>query len=389
MKLHEHQAKELLKPFGVPVPQGFVAFSVAEAEAAGEKLGGKAVVKAQIHAGGRGKAGGVKLAQTATDIKAHAKEILGKVLVTKQTGPEGKEVKRLLIEQISQIEKELYVAILLDRATSRNMIMASSEGGMDIEEVAEKSPEKILKISIDPVVGLQGFQCRDLAYGLGLHQYDEKLPQKFTQCLTGLYAAYLALDCAMLEINPLIVTKAKDILVLDCKMQIEDNAMYRHPSFKALSDPNEETVQDIKAHEAGLNYIELSGSIGCMVNGAGLAMATMDIIKLHGGDPANFLDVGGGANQEQVSTAFKLLVSDPKVKAIFVNIFGGIMRCDVIAEGIVAAAKNLSLKVPLTVRLQGTNVDEGKKILAKSGLNIASFDDLTQAAKNVVSQVRG
>ena len=388
MKLHEHQAKEILKRSGVTVSDGGVAFTVDEAEKIAKQLGGRVVVKAQIHAGGRGKAGGVKLAKDASEARTHAQNILGKVLVTPQTGPEGKEVKRLWIEKASDIEKELYLAMLLDRATSRIMVMASREGGMEIEEVAAKWPEKIIKVWIDPVAGLQPYQARQLAFGLKLQEIDEKLPNQFTKFVLALYACYLKNDCSMLEVNPLIITKEKQVLALDCKMQLDDNALYRHPDLQEMRDPTEESASELKASKVGLNYIEMDGTIGCMVNGAGLAMATMDIIKLYGGTPANFLDVGGGATKEQVAEAFRLIVADKKVKAILVNIFGGIMKCDVIAEGIVAAAKELQLRVPLTVRLRGTNVDQGKKILADSKLNITSADDLDEAAKKAVASIK-
>ncbi|MFQ5427910.1 MAG: ADP-forming succinate--CoA ligase subunit beta [Thermodesulfobacteriota bacterium] len=385
MNIHEYQAKELLGKFGVPVPKGSIAFTPAEAvEASKEFLsedGGVCVVKAQIHAGGRGKAGGVKLARSEQEVLEHAKSILGATLVTHQTGPEGKEVKKLLIEEGCDIKKEFYLGLVVDRATERVAVMASPEGGMEIEVVAAKSPEKIFKEIIDPATGLIPFQGRKLAFALGL---EKPSINKFVKLLTSLYNAFTASDCAMVEINPLVLTGSGDLIALDAKLGFDDSALFRHKDIEALRDLDEEDPGEIEASRYDLNYVSLDGHIGCMVNGAGLAMATMDIIKLYGGNPANFLDVGGGAQQEQVTAAFKILVGDPRVKGLFVNIFGGIMRCDIIAEGIVAAAKEVGLNVPLVVRLQGTNVDEGKEILARSGIDIITADKMDDAARKAV-----
>ncbi len=385
MNIHEHQAKQVLANYGVAVPRGQAAFSVAEAVAAAETLGGPVwVVKAQIHAGGRGKAGGVKLAKSLAEVEALAGEILGKVLVTHQTGPAGKEVRRLYIEEGCDIARELYLGAVVDRASSRVAIMASTEGGVEIEAVAAETPEKIVTVTVDPAIGLQPFYARQLAFGLGLEGAQVRSAVKF---ITALYEAMQQTDASMLEINPLVVTGDGELIALDAKMNFDDNALYRHPEIAELRDPTEEDAAELEAAEAELNYIKLDGSIGCMVNGAGLAMATMDIIKLHGGAPANFLDVGGGADKERVTTAFKLILADPNVKGILVNIFGGIMRCDIIADGVVAAAREVSLAVPLVVRLEGTNVDAGKQILANSGLPIVSADDLGDAAAKVVQAV--
>ncbi|PCJ36070.1 MAG: ADP-forming succinate--CoA ligase subunit beta [Alphaproteobacteria bacterium] len=386
MNIHEYQAKSLLKAFGAPVSRGGVAYTAQEAEQIAKDLGGPIwVVKAQIHAGGRGKGGGVKVVKSIADVKKIAGEIIGMTLVTHQTGPEGKEVKRVYIEDGCDIANELYVSILVDRATSRVAIMASSEGGMDIEEVAAATPEKIVTISIDPASGLSGFHCRKVAFGLGL---EGKTAGKAAKVIATLYEAFMAKDAAMLEINPLVVTTDGDIIVLDAKMGFDGNALFRHPDIVELRDPDEEDPMELEAAKHELNYIKLDGSIGCMVNGAGLAMATMDIIKLKGGSPANFLDVGGGATKERVTEAFKIILSDSNVEGILVNIFGGIMRCDVIAEGVVAAAKEVSLSVPLVVRLEGTNVELGKKIMADSGLPIISADDMGDAATKVVNAVK-
>jgi len=386
MNIHEYQAKSLLKAFGAPVSRGGVAYTAQEAEQIAKDLGGPIwVVKAQIHAGGRGKGGGVKVVKSIADVKKIAGEIIGMTLVTHQTGPEGKEVKRVYIEDGCDIANELYVSILVDRATSRVAIMASSEGGMDIEEVAAETPEKIVTISIDPASGLSGFHCRKVAFGLGL---EGKTAGKAAKVIATLYEAFMAKDAAMLEINPLVVTTDGDIIVLDAKMGFDGNALFRHPDIVELRDPDEEDPMELEAAKHELNYIKLDGSIGCMVNGAGLAMATMDIIKLKGGSPANFLDVGGGATKERVTEAFKIILSDSNVEGILVNIFGGIMRCDVIAEGVVAAAKEVSLSVPLVVRLEGTNVELGKKIMADSGLPIISADDMGDAATKVVNAVK-
>lgn len=389
MNIHEYQAKQILAKYGVAVPKGKVAFSAAEAEEIAKEFipedKGVCVVKAQIHAGGRGKAGGVKLARSGAEAKAHAKELLGKILVTHQTGPAGKEVKKIYIEEGCQIDKELYLGLVVDRSTQRVCVMASSEGGVEIEEVAARSPEKILKEFVDPAVGLMPFQARKLAFGLGI---DKALAGKAVKFMTGLYNAFVCSDCSMAEINPLVITKGGDIIALDAKMSFDDNAMFRHKDIEEMRDIDEEDPKEVAASRFNLNYVTLDGSIGCMVNGAGLAMATMDMIKLSGGNPANFLDVGGGANKEQVKVAFKLLMSDPNVKAILVNIFGGIMRCDIIAEGIIAAAKDVGINVPLVVRLQGTNVDQGRKMLADSGLNIITAERMDEAAQKAVAAAK-
>ncbi len=395
MNIHEYQAKGLLAKFGVAVPRGSVAYTADEASKAAETLGGSIwVVKSQIHAGGRGAGhfaedpdggGGVRLAKSDAEVRAHAEAMLGQTLVTKQTGPEGKEVKRIYIEEGCDIARELYLSLLVDRETSRIVIVASTEGGMDIETVAEETPEKIAQVTIDPATGIMPFHTREVAFGLGLEGNQIKSAAKF---LTAMYDAFLELDASMVEINPLVVTGAGDVIALDAKMNFDDNALYRQPHVEALRDEDEEDPMELEASKHELNYIKLDGSIGCMVNGAGLAMATMDIVKLHGSSPANFLDVGGGATKERVTAAFKIILSDPNVEGILVNIFGGIMRCDVIAEGIVAAAREVSLHVPLVVRLEGTNVDLGKKILAESGLPIVSADDLGDAAEKIVNAVK-
>ena len=386
MNIHEYQAKEVLRKYGVPVPNGHVAYTPEEAVEAAKKLSGEVkVVKAQIHAGGRGKAGGVKLAKNLDEVKAYASELLGKVLVTHQTGPEGKEVRRLYIEESSDIKDELYLSVVVDRDTSRVTFMASSEGGVEIEEVAAESPEKIIMCDIDPAAGFQGYHARKLAFGLGFSGAQVKAFSKFA---AAIYEAFVDTDASQLEINPLVVTGSGDIIALDAKFNFDENALFRHADIVELRDEDEEEPLERQAAKFGLSYIKMDGNIGCMVNGAGLAMSTMDIIKLHGGEPANFLDVGGGANKEKVTEAFKLILSDPNVEGILVNIFGGIMRCDVIAEGIVAAAKEVSLDVPLVVRLEGTNVELGKKILAGSGLPIVSADDLGDAAEKIVDAVK-
>ncbi len=386
MNIHEYQAKALLKEFGVPVLAGGVAYTPEEAEARAKELGGPVwVVKAQIHAGGRGKGGGVKVVKSIDAVKEAAQKLIGMQLITHQTGPEGKEVKRVYIEDGCDIRRELYLAFLVDRGTSRVAIMASTEGGMDIEEVAHATPEKIKTIYIDPVTGLMPYHTRQVAFGLGL---QGKQIGEAGKLLQQLYKAFVELDASMLEINPLVVTGADTVLPLDAKMNFDDNALFRHKNVAALRDPDEEDPMELEAAKHELNYIKLDGNIGCMVNGAGLAMATMDIIKLYGEAPANFLDVGGGATKERVTEAFKIILSDPNVEAILVNIFGGIMRCDIIAEGIVSAAKEVSLDVPLVVRLAGTNVDLGKQILAESGLAITSADDLADAAAKVAKAVR-
>jgi succinyl-CoA synthetase beta subunit len=395
MNIHEYQAKSLLAKFGVAVPRGGVAYTADEASKAAADLGGSIwVVKSQIHAGGRGAGhfadnpdggGGVRLAKSDAEVRAHAEAMLGKTLVTKQTGPEGKEVKRIYIEEGCDIARELYLSLLVDRETSRIMIVASTEGGMDIEAVAEETPEKIATVAIDPATGIMPFHTRKIAFGLGLEGNQIKSAGTF---LTAMYKAFVELDASLVEVNPLVVTGAGDVIALDAKMNFDDNALYRHPDIEELRDEDEEDPMELEATKHELNYIKLDGAIGCMVNGAGLAMATMDIVKLAGGSPANFLDVGGGATKERVTTAFKIILSDPNVEGILVNIFGGIMRCDVIAEGIVAAAREVSLHVPLVVRLEGTNVELGKKILADSGLPIIAGDDLGDAAEKVVKAVK-
>lgn len=389
MNIHEYQAKEVLKKYGVPVPEGYPAFTVPEAadvarqlEANGHKV---FVVKAQIHAGGRGKAGGVKVTKSVEEAKEKAAEILGKILVTHQTGPEGKEVKRLYVEAGSNIKKEYYLSVVMDRATKTIVFMASTEGGMDIEEVAEHHPEKIVTVKVDMAAGIQGFHARKLGFGLG---FEGELLKKFTKVVFALYKAFNDTDASQIEINPLVTTAEGDIIALDAKYNFDDNAMYRHPEIRELRDLDEEEPLEIEASKYDLNYVKMDGKIGCMVNGAGLAMATMDIIKLYGSSPANFLDVGGGATREKVTAAFKIILSDPNVKGILVNIFGGIMRCDIIANGIVEAAKEVKLSIPLVVRLEGTNVDLGKEILAKSGLTIISASDLADAAQKVVAAVK-
>lgn len=386
MNIHEYQAKALISKYGVATPPGHVAYTPEEAVQAAQKLGGPVwVVKAQIHAGGRGKAGGVKVVKSVDDVKAAAQQMLGMTLVTHQTGPAGKVVKRIYVEGGCDIKRELYLGMLVDRATSRITVMASAEGGVEIEEVAAKTPEKILKVAIDPATGIQPYHTRKIAFFLGLEGNQIASAAKFT---TAMYGAFNALDCSIVEINPLVVTGGGDVLALDAKINFDDNALFRHKDIEDLRDPDEEDPAELEAAKHSLNYIKLDGSIGCMVNGAGLAMATMDIIKLYGGAPANFLDVGGGATKERVTTAFKIILSDSNVEGILVNIFGGIMRCDVIAEGVVAAAREVSLHVPLVVRLEGTNVELGKKILAQSGLKILSADNLADAAEKVVKAVK-
>jgi len=386
MNIHEYQGKAVLKQYGVIVPEGKVAFTVDEAVKAAEELGSSVVVvKAQIHAGGRGKAGGVKVAKNLDEVRQYASEILGKVLVTHQTGPEGKEVKRLLIEQGCDIKKEYYIGVVLDRVTSRVTIMASEEGGTEIEEVAARTPEKIFKEVIDPAIGLQSFQARRLAYAINI---PNELVNKAVKFIMSLYTAFVEKDCSIAEINPLVVTGDGNVMALDAKLNFDSNALYRHKDILELRDLDEEDAKEIEASKFDLSYIALDGNIGCMVNGAGLAMATMDIIKYYGGDPANFLDVGGGATTEKVTEAFKIILSDEKVKGIFVNIFGGIMRCDVIANGVVEAAKQVGLDRPLVVRLEGTNVDLGKEILRTSGLNIVAADSMADGAQKIVELVK-
>ncbi len=396
MNIHEYQAKQLLSRYGVAVLKGGVAYTPAEAEAVAKDLGGPVwVVKSQIHAGGRGKGrfeessagegGGVRVVKSVEDVKDNANQMLGATLVTHQTGAAGKEVKRVYIEDGCDIDRELYLSLLVDRETSRVTIIASTEGGMDIEEVAASAPEKIQTVSIDPAVGMQSYNARQVAFGLGLEGDQVKAAVTF---LMSMYKAFVDLDASMVEVNPLVVTKGGEVVALDAKMNFDDNALYRHKDVEEMRDEDEQDSAELEAERHDLNYIKLDGSIGCMVNGAGLAMATMDIIKLHGGEPANFLDVGGGATKERVTTAFKLILSDSNVEGILVNIFGGIMRCDVIAEGVVAAAREVSLGVPLVVRLEGTNVDLGKQIMAQSGLPIISADDLADAAEKIVEAVQ-
>ena len=387
MNIHEYQAKGVLAKHGVAVPRGGVAFDAGEARQVAEGLPGPVwVVKAQIHAGGRGKGGGVKLVRSIDEAVAAAEAMIGMTLVTHQTGAAGREVRRVYIEDGSDIARELYLGLLLDRSTSRIVMMASTEGGMDIEEVAQATPDKILKVTIDPAVGIQPFHARKLAFGLGL---AGKPASAAVKLILGVYRAYVATDASLVEINPLVVTKADEVLALDAKMNFDDNALYRQPEIAALRDLDEEDPAEVEAQAHELNYIKLDGNIGCMVNGAGLAMATMDIIKLHGGAPANFLDVGGGATRERVAEAFKIILSDVNVHGILINIFGGIMRCDIIAEGVVAAAREVSLGVPLVVRLEGTNVERGKEILADSGLSIVTSAHLADAAERIVRAVEG
>jgi len=386
MNLHEYQAKQVLQAYGVATPRGVAAENVAQAEDAVGSLGGSAwVVKAQIHAGGRGKSGGVKLVKSAADLKAAAEALLGKPLVTYQNAPDGQMVNTVLVEETLPIARELYLSLTVDRESERVALVASSAGGMEIEEVAAATPEKILKEFCDPLMGLQDFQCRALAFGLGLEgaQIGE-----FGKLAKGLYKLFMENDLSLLEINPLAVLSDGRIVALDCKMAVDDNAVYRRKNLAAMNDVTQIDAKEVAAKEADLNYIALSGNIGCMVNGAGLAMATMDLIQLHGGQPANFLDVGGGATAETVAKAFKIILSDANVKAILVNIFGGIMRCDIIAEGIITAVKEVGVKVPVVVRLEGTNVEQGQKMLAESGLAIISAADLTDAAKQAVAAVK-
>ena len=395
MNIHEYQGKELLKKYGVAVLDGHVAWTPEEAEAASRKLPGPVyVVKSQIHAGGRGAGrfedepggkGGVRLARSAEEVRAAAEAMIGHTLITKQTGPAGRRVSRVYVEAGCNIKRELYLSLLVDRETSRVTIVASTEGGMEIEEVAATHPEKILRAAVDPASGVSLFHARKLGFGLGL---EGKQVQAFTKFVLAMYQAFVALDCAIVEVNPLVVTGAGDVVALDAKVSFDDNALYKHPELEQLRDEAEEDPKELEAAKFSLNYVALDGTIGCMVNGAGLAMATMDIIKLYGAAPANFLDVGGGATKERVTAAFKIILSDPNVEGILVNIFGGIMRCDVIAEGVVAAAREVSLDVPLVVRLEGTNVELGKEILAKSGLKITSAENLADAAEKVVRAVK-
>lgn len=387
MNIHEYQAKEIFRNFGLPVLRGKLAHTADEAVKAAKDLASTVwVVKAQIHAGGRGKGGGVKLAKSIDEVKTLASQIIGMNLVTHQTGPEGKKVHKVYIEEGCNIAKEYYVALFLDRAASKVSIMASSEGGMDIEEVAAKTPEKIHTLNIQPEFGLQEFEARKLAFKLGL---NGKAALKAAQFFIGLYKVYLETDAEMIEINPMVTTKEENVIALDAKVSFDSNALFKHSNLLEYKDETEQNPSEIEASKYDLAFIKLDGNIGCLVNGAGLAMATMDIIKLHGAEPANFLDVGGGANKEKVTNAFKIILRDKNVKGILVNIFGGIMKCDIIAEGVIAASKELGLKVPLVVRLEGTNVELGKKILSESGLNITPADDLTDAAKKIVAAVKG
>jgi succinyl-CoA synthetase beta subunit len=387
MNIHEYQAKAVLREFGVPVPRGIPAFSVDEAAKAATELGTPVVVvKAQIHAGGRGKAGGVKVAKSVDDVRNEAQRLLGSTLVTHQTGPHGKQVNRLYIEEGSQIDREFYLSALVDRTTARVAFVVSTEGGMDIEQVAHATPEKILSFSVDPATGVMPHHGRRVAQALRL---TGALAKQVEALVGKLYAAFIAKDMSLLEVNPLVVTKSGELVCLDAKIGFDDNALYRHPDIMALRDETEEDAKEIEASKYDLNYVALDGTIGCMVNGAGLAMATMDIIKLYGESPANFLDVGGSASKEKVAAAFKIITADPKVKGILVNIFGGIMKCDIIAEGVVAAVKEVGLRVPLVVRLEGTNVELGKEIIAQSNLNVTSANDLDDAAQKIVKAVKG
>ena len=382
MKIHEYQAKALLARHGVPVPQGEVAFNAAEAGEIARRLGTSVVVvKAQIHAGGRGKGGGVKLAKSPDEAEKLARDMIGMTLVTHQTGPEGRVVGRVLIEQGLQMTRELYLSLVLDRAAGKPVMMASAAGGMDIEEVAAKTPEQIVRVYIEPGVGIVPFEARQLGFAIGL---DGAQVNKFVKLATALYDAFIATDASLVEINPLVVTASGDLLALDAKMNFDDNSLYRHPDIRDLRDLGEEDPLEIEASKYSLNYIHLEGNIGCMVNGAGLAMATMDIIKLAGGEPANFLDVGGGANAEQIRNAFKILMSDKNVKAVLINIFGGILRCDVLAQGVIAAVKELGVPVPIVIRMEGTNVDEGKRLLRESGMKLTTADSMDEAANKVV-----
>src|ERR1039457_2554129 len=386
MKIHEYQAKAILGQYHVPVREGEVAFTADEAEAAARRIGGSVVVKAQVHAGGRGKGGGVKVAKDADDATAVAKKILGMTLVTHQTGPEGRVVQRLLIEETLPIERELYLGIVLDRATGKNVFMASKAGGMEIEEVAAKTPELILKEELIPGLPLQPFQANKLAFGMGIPATSVKAT---SAAMIALSKAYDAIDGSLAEINPFILTKDGKVFALDAKINIDDNALYRHKDLVELRDLNEEDPLEVEASRFGLNYIKLDGNIACMVNGAGLAMATMDIIKYAGGEPANFLDVGGGASAEQVKNAFRILLSDPSVKAVLINIFGGILRCDTLATGVVSAAKELGIAAPIVIRMEGTNVELGRKVLAESGFNFTVADGMKDAAEKVVALARG
>lgn len=387
MNLHEYQAKELFSGFGIPVPKGQVASSIAEVEHAAQALGGNRwVVKAQVHAGGRGKAGGVKLVDSIKELSDVANSLFGTRLVTHQSGADGQPINQLLVEEVGDIARELYLSVVVDRGSKRVVFMASTEGGMDIEKVAAETPEKITTIAVSPVAGLQAYQCRQLAFSLGLEGTQVR---ELTSILNGIYTMFMERDASLVEINPLVVTGEGHLIALDAKVNLDDSALYRQPKMAQLRDPSQEDEREHQADQHGLNYVRLDGSIGCMVNGAGLAMATMDLIKLKGGNPANFLDVGGGTTAEKVAEAFKLILSDENVKAILVNIFGGIVRCDLIAEGIIAAVKEIETKVPVVVRLEGTNVELGRQMLADSGLDITASNDLSEAATTVVAAVGG
>ena len=382
MKIHEHEAKEILKRYGVPVPEGGVASTAEEARAVAERLGGTVVVKAQIHAGGRGKGGGIQLADGPEEAQRAAEAILGMTLITPQTGPEGRLVQKVLVEEGMEIEKELYLGVVIDRSANRPVVMASEAGGMDIEEVAAETPEKILNETVDPLLGLKPYQARNLAFGLNL---PAELISPGVKLIVGLYKCFEEMDCSLLEVNPLVITRDGRLLALDAKMNFDDSALWRHKELAAMRDLNEEEPLEIEASKHNLNYIKLDGNVGCMVNGAGLAMATMDIIKLAGGEPANFLDVGGGATQEMVENAFRILVSDENVKAVLINIFGGILRCDVLARGVVEAVKSVEVDVPVVVRLEGTNVEQGREILQTSGLEFTVATGMGDAAEKVVT----
>ncbi|OQX26079.1 MAG: succinate--CoA ligase subunit beta [Desulfobacteraceae bacterium IS3] len=386
MKIHEYQAKELFKKYNIPIPQGAVAFTPEDAVKTAATLGGfPVVVKAQIHAGGRGKGGGVKLAKSADEVRSLAGQIIGMNLVTHQTGPEGKEVKKVLVEQGLNIAKELYLSIIPDRATAKIVIMASEAGGMDIEEVAAKTPEKIIKVYINPLLGIEGYHCREAAFGLNM---SPAVMKSFTPMLMNLYKLFVAYDCSLLEINPLVITKEETVVALDAKINFDDNALFRHKDILAYRDLDEEDPLEVEASKFNLNYINLDGNVGNMVNGAGLAMATMDIIKLAGAEPANFLDVGGGASTEMVENGFRIILKDKKVKGVLINIFGGILRCDILAQGVVEAAKKTGINVPVVVRMEGTNVEKGRQILADSGLNLTTAVDLKDAAQKVAGIVK-
>jgi succinyl-CoA synthetase beta subunit len=385
MKIHEYQGKEILRQFGVPVPRGKVAYTADEAKAVAVELGGGiAVVKAQIHAGGRGKGGGVKVVKSPDEVFDAARAMLGMTLVTHQTGPSGRVVGRVLVEEGLKMTRELYLGLVIDRSTQRPVLMVSQEGGVEIEKVAAETPERIHKVFVDPALGLQLFQARQLAFALGLRGDEVK---QAVRMMMAIYQAFVAMDASLVEINPLVVTDAGTLIALDAKMTFDDNALYRHPDIKEFRDLGEEDPLEIEASKFSLNYIKLDGTIGCMVNGAGLAMATMDIIKLAGGEPANFLDVGGGASADQIKNAFRILMSDTGVKAVLINIFGGILRCDVLAQGVIAAVTDLDVRVPIVIRMEGTNVEAGKKMLADSGLNFTTADSMGEAAKEVVRRV--